>query len=219
MSGYDLFLVEVTHLHWNITKDASDSRSTIGYNGWYFESLAFYLSSGSVIGLNSFIINFFPEDILFDSIGSENQDSILPAKVSRIGHNDSITRNYIPLWQLVVLQLFADPIWASVMISSELTDCSSLKYKSTPDCFLELYWSSRVLKVFVTALATKALRSSTITFFDYIFWKTEWTFFLTLLPQINELFVNLNLNYRLTKAPVFAIIPQVTSRNNSRFPG
>jgi len=73
------------------------------------------------------------------------------------------------LWKLVIIQLLPDPVWASAMIFGELADRSSLKYKTAPDCFLELYWSSRVLKVLVAALATKALRSSAITFFDYIF--------------------------------------------------
>ena len=80
--------MKVAHLNRNIAKDSSDSRSTIRYDSRYFETLAFYLSSGSVIGFNSFIINFSPEDILSDLIGAKNQNSILTAEVGGIGYYD-----------------------------------------------------------------------------------------------------------------------------------
>lgn len=91
MSGDYLLLVKVTHLDGNISKDASDSRSAVNNNSRYFESLALSLSSGLVIRLNSFIINLSPENILFDPIGSKDQDAILTAEVSGIGYNDCFT--------------------------------------------------------------------------------------------------------------------------------
>jgi len=103
MSGYYLFLMKVTHLNGNISKDASDSRSAIRYNRCYFEALAFNLSSGTIVRFYSFIINFSPEDILFDFIGPKDQDAILTAKVSGISHNDRFTRRNTSRWEFVAL--------------------------------------------------------------------------------------------------------------------
>ena len=137
MSGYYVFLMKVTHLDRHIPKDSSDSRSTICYNSWYLESLAFNLSSGSVITFNSFIINFSPEDILFELIGSQNQDAILAPEVGSISHDDCFAGRNNFDWEFVIFQLFPDPVWAFLMISCELFYSSAFKYKSTPDCFPE----------------------------------------------------------------------------------
>jgi len=137
MSGYNLLLMKVTHLHRNITEDSSDSGSAICYNAGNDESLAFNLSSGSKISFNSFIVNLFPKYVLFELVRSQNQDAKGSFEKSGVGDNDCFTRLNLSNWQFVILKLFSDQVRAFVVILCQLTYCFSFIYKITPDCFPE----------------------------------------------------------------------------------
>lgn len=181
MTSYDLLLVEVTHLDENIAKDTSYSRSAVSYNRWNFEPLTLNFSSGSQVGFDSFVINRFPEDVSFYPIGSENQDAILTAEVGSIGDDDGCTGRDSFCWKLVILQLFSDPIRAFLIISCELTYGSSLKYKTTPDCFLESVFVVLRTETLFASQTEITSTASSITLFDYFICKTIRTVFLRIL--------------------------------------
>lgn len=164
-----LLLMKVTHLDRNIAKDSSYSRPTICYDSRYHKPFCFNLSSGSVVTFNSFIIDFFPEDILFDSIGSQNQDSILTTEAGGISNNDRFAGRNASCWQFVTLQLFSDPVWTSTVIFGQLSYSSTPIYKTAPDSFLEFLRSWFTLKMLMTIQACIALEAGLKSFFLCVF--------------------------------------------------